>query len=126
MKIHLQTGTRNQMLIHGYAPGEIIINQQRYQGSLIITPDAVIPEWTASSADTLTQAQLQVLLQLSPEILLLGTGRNLNFPSSETMKSVIQANIGYEIMDTAAACRTFNILMGEGRHVVAGLMEIVE
>jgi len=126
MKIHLQTGTRNQMLIHGYAPGEIIISQQRYQGSLIVTPDAVVPEWTVNSSDTLTPAQLHVLLEFSPEILLLGTGRHLSFPSSETMKPVIQANIGYEVMDTAAACRTFNILMGEGRHVVAGLMEIVE
>lgn len=92
--------------------------------SLILTAQQLITDWEPNLPHELTAAHLEVILELEPELVLLGTGSHQHFPAMEIMQSLHRASIGIEVMDTAAACRTFNILVGEGRHVVAALMMI--
>ena len=92
--------------------------------SLILTGQQIITDWEPGQPDELTAAHLDVVLSLEPELVLLGTGARQQFPSTDIMQPLHQARIGIEVMDTAAACRTFNILVAEGRHVAAALMMI--
>ncbi len=108
--------------IQKYAHDRIIINERRFVSSLIISPDKVVEDWQPRTIDTLALAHFDTMLALEPEIALIGTGQKLVFPPLEIYSSMIDNGIGLEIMDTGAACRTYNILMSEGRRVVAGLI----
>ncbi len=110
------------LLIRACARGEITIGDQRYQHSLIVTSQEVIPHWRPSSCEELESGDFDTLRSLQPEVILLGTGERLQFPASRLTVSLLEAGIGMEVMDTAAACRTFNILLSEGRQVVAALL----
>ncbi len=121
MKLHLApAGNRNQFT--GYGAGYIEVNQQRYQHSVVVTPDAVHEQWNVSAVDAIDAAAVEFLLALKPEILLLGTGARHQFPNAASVRAFAQARVGVESMDTPAACRTFNILMAEGRNVVAAII----
>lgn len=110
------------LAIRSYQAGCIIeTDAGSYSSSLIITPKQVMP-WRPMKLSDLTAADLYTLLDFTPKIILLGTGQSLQFPPIELWRDVIEKNIGYEIMDTAAACRTYNVLMSENRAVVAGLL----
>lgn len=108
--------------IQKYDNDKIIINDRGFDSSLIICPNQVVEHWQPRSIDTLQLTHFDAMLALKPEVAILGTGDHLIFPKIEVYSSLIQSGIGIEIMDTGAACRTYNILMGEGRHVVAGLI----
>lgn len=121
MKLHLATGgDRNQFT--GYGNGYVAVNNQQYQRSLVVTPDAIHDAWPAADVETLGANELAFLLDLKPEILLLGTGATHRFPRPAALREFARAQIGVETMTTPAACRTFNILMAEGRHVVAAII----
>lgn len=121
MKLHLdQPGGRN--LVTGYGAGHVAINHRPYTASLILLPDRIVESWGTGGFDALTEADFEAILPLAPEILLLGTGSRQRFPAPALLRPLIAARIGYEVMDLAAACRTFNILMAEGRHVAAALL----
>jgi uncharacterized protein len=92
--------------------------------STIITPNAVIQDWQPTTPAQLAAAHLQQVLEFQPEIILLGTGRRLRFPAAEIIQQCHTAGTGIEVMDTGAACRTYNILAAEGRRVAAALMMI--
>jgi uncharacterized protein len=92
--------------------------------SLILTGRQVIIDWEPNQLAELTTSHLEEVLSLDPELVLLGTGSRQQFPAMETMLPLHRAQIGIEVMDTAAACRTFNILVAEGRHVAAALLMI--
>jgi len=123
MRIQLETGG-NAMLIRTYGPGQIVINQDSYTMSLIVQPDRVLPDWPPQTVDELALPHIQMLADLGSEVVLIGTGQRLRFPRAELLAPLVAAGIGWEIMDTGAACRTYNILMGEGRKVTAALMMI--
>jgi uncharacterized protein len=123
MRIQLETGG-NAMLIQTYGPSQIVINQDRYNMSLIVQPERVLPDWPPQTVDELALPHIQMLADLGPEVVLIGTGQRLHFPRAELLAPLVVAGIGWEIMDTGAACRTYNILMGEGRKVTAALMMI--
>lgn len=118
--------------IRAYAPGEITITLPRatsgpveleaIQGSFVISPQRVLPEWAVRAVDEVTDELLAQLLEWEPELVILGTGERLQFPSPQVSQSLIARQIGLEVMDTAAACRTYNILVAEGRRVVAALI----
>lgn len=108
--------------IQKYESDKIIINERRFIASLIICPDRVIEDWQPRTVETLELAHFESMLALEPEVALIGTGEKLVFPPVEVYSSLIQQGVGVEIMDTGAACRTYNILMSEGRRVVAGLI----
>lgn len=119
MKISLDNGTAGYR-ITAYEPGSIKINQEIIKSAVIISATGY-RLWEAQSMDTLTEALLIMALEEKPDILLLGTGVRQQFPAPQLMKPVAESGTGLEVMDTAAACRTYNILISEDRHVVAAL-----
>jgi len=120
MKMHI-THAAGRYLVTGYGPSWVEINQARHEASLILTP-ALITPWEAISIETLAAEHFAPVVELAPEVLLLGTGSRQRFPPIPLLRPLIEAGIGYEVMDTAAACRTYNILMADGRHVAAALI----
>jgi uncharacterized protein len=121
MKIHLQN-SEGANIIRGYSHDQVIINQETYTRSLIVLPQRIIPDWSPRLFTELTPEHFVLITELEPEVVLLGTGRRLQFPKPSLIAALIKAQIGLEVMDTAAACRTYNILMGEGRNVAAALL----
>ena len=98
------------------------MNGKRYESSLVVLPDKVISDWSVTSVENLTEDTVGELAQLRPELVLLGTGDSLHFPDSKLLRILLTAGIGTEVMDTRAACRTYNILAQEGRNVAAALV----
>lgn len=123
MKIHLESGA-GQYAIRGYTAGEVVVNETVYTDSLIVTPQQVIPGWPPRVFQDLAAEHFESIARLRPEIVLLGTGQRLRFPSPALLAVLMRERIGYEVMDTGAACRTYNILMAEGRRVAAALLMI--
>ena len=121
MKLHL-TQQAGQNLFTAYGAGYVMVNQQRFETSLIVLPDKLINDWPPRSLDDLTEVHFAYLAALDAEIVLLGTGNMLRFPHPRLSSPLTQARIGFEVMDTFAAARTYNILMGEGRRVAAALL----
>jgi uncharacterized protein len=107
--------------IRAYSRGEIIVAERRITESVIIGPDAVQP-WPPASTDALEIMHFEALLEMKPEVVVLGTGDRLTFPAAELAAVIQTRGIGLEVMATDAACRTFNILLSEDRRVVAGLI----
>jgi len=122
--------------IRAYRPGEIsitlpaILEAEKAQPvavksltrSCIISPKRLVEDWLPGSVEELHDSHLEEILHLEPELVLLGTGPRQQFPEPALLALLLEQQIGVEVMDTAAACRTYNILMQEGRQVVAGLM----
>jgi len=121
MKLHLTQAAGNQ-LITGYGEGWVAVNTGRYSKSLIVMPDKLIEDWEATDFDSLTVAHFERIAELKPEVVLLGTGNAHRFIHPRITRQLTDAGISIECMDTAAACRTYNILMSEGRHVAAVLI----
>ncbi len=126
MKIELDSfvGTSNK--IDAYNIGQVTIAGNIYQSSLLISHDKIVSDWSPQSLSELATTHLEQIIALGPEIVLLGTGKNLIFPSDSVIGPIIEQNIGFEVMDTGAACRSYNFLINEGRPVVAALMMIEE
>ena len=106
----------------GYGAGYVEVNAKRYTSSLVVSAARIVVDWPASSVDALSADHLAAILELKPEIAIIGTGAAFRFPEPARLAPLHQARIGVEVMDTAAACRTYNILQGEGRNVVAALI----
>ncbi len=123
MRFQLETGGQAN-LIRTYAAGRIVVNQETYTHSLIVLPQRIVADWGPQNFDALAQMHFEALATLSPEVVILGTGRRQRFPRAELLAALVTAGIGCEIMDSGAACRTYNILMGEGRNVAAALLMI--
>ena len=123
MKVSLDTGTATH-LIRAYGEGSIQINETVYTADLIVTPEHIISPWETRPVADLTATHFDALREYAPEIVLLGTGRRQAFPPARLMADLGRNGIGLEVMDTTAACRTFNVLMSEDRRVAAALMMI--
>ena len=121
MKLHLsQSG--NTHVITGYGEGYIEVNKQRHERSLVVMPERLWTDWSATTFEALAAGDLEALAALGQEVILLGTGNLLRFPRPELMRLLNQAGIGLEVMDVPAACRTYNILVAEERKVAAALL----
>ncbi len=114
--------TDAKYVIRGYDDRIIRINSDDYSHSLIVSANQLIENWAPPNIDDLIADHLIEPLSLKPTILLIGSGSKLKFPDQSTLASAYQKNIGVEIMDTPAACRTFNLLCSENRNVVACLI----
>jgi uncharacterized protein len=119
VKLHL-AGTGNANIFTRYGPGYVVVNDRRFEQSLVVMPDALWTEWPATTFEALTADHLEALTGLDREVILLGTGERLRFPPAAVMRPL--AGKGLEVMDVPAACRTYNILMAEGRRVAAALL----
>ncbi len=120
MKFH-QTRISGQNQFTGYGAGYVSINGAQHADSLIVLPDRLVP-WPVTSFAALTERDFQTLAELGLEVLLLGTGQHIRFPHPALMRVVVEAGTGVEVMDTPAACRTYNILLAEQRRVGAALL----
>ena len=121
MKLHL-TSAENNHLITGYGQGFVEINKQRYVQNLIVMADKLILDWTATDFASLTELHFTKLIDLKPEVVLLGTGEKHQFLHPKIVQKLTENSIPLECMTTAAACRTYNILMSEGRNVAVMLI----
>jgi uncharacterized protein len=120
MKFHLQAPTAN--VVTGTGEGWVRVGQTEYRSSIVLLPDSVVAGWAPQGFDALTEADFASLLAYEPEMVLLGTGDRQRFPHPRLLRSLASARVGVEVMDTRAACRTFNILVAEDRRVAAALI----
>ncbi len=121
MKLHL-AGAAGNNLFTGHGAGYVAVNNQRYERAVVVTAEALHQPWAIDGFEDLSAEHFKFLLTLEPEIVILGTGARQRFPHPALTKDLTAARIGVEVMDTAAACRTYNILMTEGRKVVAAVL----
>ncbi len=110
--------------IRSYAPGQVVVGETRYTEALLLASDAPPRAWPPQTSSQLIEEHFQCLLTLDPEIVVFGSGAKLHFPPAALTQCLAQRRIGLETMDTASACRTYNILLSEDRRVVAVLMMI--
>jgi uncharacterized protein len=106
----------------GYGEGYVEVNRARHAASLLVSAERVVADWPLASIAQISADHLAAIIELAPEIVLLGTGATFAFPEPRLLAPLHQAGIGVEVMDTPAACRTYNILLAEGRNVVAALI----
>ncbi|MDP1609727.1 MAG: Mth938-like domain-containing protein [Sulfuritalea sp.] len=121
MKLHAPV-TAGLLAITAYDAGHIDVNGRRLTKSFLLTPQRLIEDWSPDSFDSLTEADLDAVAELGCPIVLLGTGPRQRFPAPALLRQLIKRRIGVEVMDSHAACRTYNILMAEGRDVAAALI----
>jgi uncharacterized protein len=108
--------------ITGYGDGYVEINKTPYSHAVLLSSGGEIQEWSVQSFDELSAADFSQMAALKPELIIIGTGKRQRFPKPELLKTLIEAKIGFEVMDSQAACRTYNILVGEGRQVLLALI----
>ena len=120
MNFHLQTATPT--LVTGLGEGWIRIGATEYRENCVVTPDSIETGFAPQGLAGLREQDFAALLDLRPEIVLLGTGARQQFVHPRLTEPLAAARVGIETMDTRAACRTFNILLGEGRRAVAALI----
>jgi uncharacterized protein len=119
MKLQLEQ-TAGRCVFTGYGNGYVSVNEVRHDGPVVVIGDT-LTAWEVTAFETLAAGHFENLLALSPEIVLLGTGATLRFPAPALTKPLTAAGVGIEVMDTRAACRTFNVLSSEGRRVLAAV-----
>ena|SRR5579863_1670454 len=124
MKIAKETIGRDTKVIRAYGPGRINVSETLLSRSFILAPTQVIEGWPPQRFEDLEAGHFDAALALEPEILIVGTGATQRFLPPELMARLGAGGIGVEVMDTAAACRTYNILLSEDRKVVAALLMI--
>jgi uncharacterized protein len=110
--------------VTAYGPGWIEINAQRYAHAILVQPQGEVLPWVRVGIEALEADHFDALAAAQPEVVLLGTGALQRFPSPRITAGLLRQRIGVEAMDTGAACRTYNILMTEGRKVLAALLPI--
>jgi uncharacterized protein len=113
------TGTN---AISRHEVGAVWVNGQRFDGALLVPWKGQVLAWAPDTLAALTPAHFDDVLALRPELVIFGSGARLSFIGPVLYRSLIDARIGLETMDTAAACRTYNVLASEGRSVVAALL----
>jgi uncharacterized protein len=122
MKLQLASSEGN--FITGSGPGWVRIGLQEYRENVVLMPDVIRTGWAPHGADALTEADYEGLLDYAPDLVVLGTGPTIRFPHPRLTQALLAARVGVEVMDTAAACRTFNVLTSEGRKVLAALIVV--
>lgn len=121
MKMHADRydGT-NAIARHG--PDGVIVGGVTWTESVVVPWQGTPFAWHAASFDAITAEHFAQLVALAPEVVIFGSGPRLHFPRPALLRPLIEAGIGHETMDSAAACRTYNVLIGEGRSAVAALV----
>ena len=114
-------GTTN--MIQAYREGTVVVDQQEIHESLIVSADKLLP-WAPQQFVELVPEHFAALAEQEPEMVILGTGARQTFPAPELLRPLLERGIGVEVMDTGAACRTYNIVVAEGRRVIAALLMI--
>jgi len=121
LKLHLSNAT-GRNTVTAYGADYVDVNGERHRSSLVVLPTQVLTDWAQGTGNQLTPEAIQVLARFEAEIVLIGTGDVQRFPDAATLRPLIDAKVGFEIMTTPAACRTYNILVAEDRQVAAALI----
>lgn len=121
MKLHLAEN-QDRNVIRRYEDGKITINDRTFQSSLIVTPEDIVDDWGPETVDELTAEDLMSVAQLDVELVILGTGVRQVFPNAGVLAPLMTASLGFEVMDSGAAARTYNVLAAEGRRVAAAIL----
>jgi uncharacterized protein len=122
MKLHPDAS--NAYSIQSYSDEGVVVNGKLQTGPMVLCAVKGPQAWSAPTFETLETASFDEILPLRPELVIFGSGATLRFPSPRLFQGLIQQGIGLETMDSGAACRTFNVLAGEGRHVVLALLPL--
>ncbi len=120
MKLSAESGSGN--VIRSFKPGELRLTEQTFESHVILSASKIIQDWKPTPFSELSIADFEPAIALDPEIILFGTGERQRFPDNALMTEIMRQGIAFEVMDTAAACRTFNVLVSEFREVVATLL----
>lgn len=115
-----QPGGVRMFTSHG--DGYVAVNGERFNASIVVLASEVRSDWQVAAFDALTEADFAWFLELKPEVLLVGTGARQRFAHPRLYRALAEAGIAIEFMDTAAACRTYNILVAEDRKVAAAIL----
>lgn len=110
------------LFVRRVGAGTVTLMDRELAASFLLAPDRVIENWPVDAAGTLDASHVDALLALQPELVILGTGERQVFPAAIFMAGFLRKGVGIEVMDNAAAARTYNLLAGEGRRVVAGFI----
>lgn len=121
MKLHLDKAEQYNT-ISRYDATHVLVGSERYEGSVIVLPERIETGWHAGGFEALDEAAFARLAGLGTEIVILGTGLRQRFPPPQLMRPLMQARIGFEVMDLGSACRTYNLLVAEHRAVAAALL----
>lgn len=121
MKLHASRPTALNT-VTAYGTGYIEINAERHDSSMIVQPEAPLEPWPVERFESLSVEHFQQLAAFTPDVVLLGTGSRQRFPHPRLTAPLAAAGIGVEAMDSGAACRTYNILMTEGRKVLLAVL----
>ena len=121
LKLHQESNSALNT-ITSYGDGFVAVNLERHEGSVIIMPETPVAAWPVSSFEALTPQHFDALVEAAPEVVIFGSGERLRFPHPRLTAALAAHRIGVETMDFKAACRTYNILMAEGRKVAAALL----
>jgi uncharacterized protein len=120
VKFHLSNTEGNVFTGHG--SGFVRLGIVEYRENIVVTPDKIITGWAQGGFEGLAAEDFTAIAALNPEVALLGTGASIRFPHPRLTRALTDARIGLEVMDTPAACRTFNILAAEGRRVAVAIL----
>ena len=122
MAMKFQREATSEFAITGYTADAINVAGVEYAHSLRVAHASAAAPWSVTTFAEITAATVTDAATVGAEIVLIGTGKKLRFPPPDALKPLRDARIGFEVMDTAAACRTYNVLLGEGRQVAALLL----
>ncbi len=111
-----------QYFLRGADGSGALVNERRLHASFVLAPDTLVEAWPVHAAAAMTPDDLAPLLALAPELVVLGTGAGQAFPPPAVMAACLQRGIGIDVMANDAAARTYSVLAGEGRRVVAGFI----
>jgi len=115
---------QDQFFIRSVSEKGIRVNEDYFNRPFIISGQRIIPEWKVTSVEDINEETLQLVFDLEPEVVLIGTGHAQVFLPPATQTHFFRRSIGFEVMTTDAACRTYNVLAAEGRQVVAALLPL--
>ena len=121
MQFSREESTSN--LIRAWEPGRIRVGEQWLTGNLIVSAEKIVSDWTPRDPDRITIADLAPALELRPELVVVGAGMTAVRPDFDLMQALAGLAVGLEYMQTQAACRTYNVLVHEGRRVAAALIQ---
>lgn len=113
--------TGGAFVVRSYSPGELRVGSAVLHRSCVISAERLIDDWRPQTLDELSAADLEAVFALQPEIVVLGSGARQRFPDTKLLAAILGRGIGCEVMDTGAACRTYNVLVSESRRAVAAL-----
>lgn len=115
---------QNQFYIRSVSAEGIRVDEEIFDCPIIISGQRIVPQWNVERVEDINEETLQAVFDLEPEVILIGTGDKQVFLPPATQVHFFRRNLGFEVMTTDAACRTFNVLASEGRHVVAALIPL--